>query len=480
VLQYHNGPSRDGVYVDAALTKTAAATMHLDPTFAAAPLLGPTYASPLYLDGTSTKPDLVVVATFANHVYALDATNGQPVWDRLLAPPGTRPTTVCSPGPRGITGTPVIDGATRTIYVDAMTSVAADGGSVNKQMVFALDADTGNPRSGAWPVDVDASAHMGAVTFDSSTQNQRGALMLVGGTLFIAYGGFGGDCGVYHGWIVGISTADPAHVTAWATPADRGGGIWGPGGMSSDGTSIYFATGNGSSAAAGWQGTEAVIRLPVSLAFSQSTKDYFAPSTWQDLDATDGDLASTAPIVVNAPGMTPSELVVTFGKDDHGYLLDRTNLGGIGGSLSTAMIGRDAGIFNAPAAYTTPSGTYVTLTDRGWMCPNGTDGFVSTYKIAATSPPTLIGGWCNLLVATQTRTAATVSMTDAQGSNALVWVAASDNKLYALDGDTGAIILNGLMSTDMIPGVERFQAPIIRKGRIFIASDTRVYAYTTR
>ena len=83
-------------------------------------------------------------------------------------------------------------------------------------------------------------------------QNQRGALALLNGTLYIPYGGFGGDCGVYHGWVVGIATQDPSQVSAWATRAVRAG-IWGPGGVVTDGSSLFVTTGNADARRdAGW------------------------------------------------------------------------------------------------------------------------------------------------------------------------------------------------------------------------------------
>src|SRR5262249_19144933 len=152
----------------------------------------------------------------------------------------------------------------RIIYFDGMTAVAdGDGGSVNKHLVYALDADTGAPRPG-WPVDVSATARSGTLAFDSTDQNQRGALALLGGTLYIPYGGFGGDCGGYDGWVVGISTDDPTRVTAWATRATLAG-IWAPGGIASDGTSLFVTTGNAVKGTTPWQDSEALIKLPLSL-----------------------------------------------------------------------------------------------------------------------------------------------------------------------------------------------------------------------
>jgi len=305
VLQHHNHASRDGVYIEPRLTLTAAASIHLDPTFAPT-YAGPVWGQPLYLDGVRGGRDLIFVATRLNHVLAFDAVTGQQVWDRALGTEAIRPSTGCSPGPAGISGTPIIDGDARVLYVDALT-----GGDVNKHLVFALDADTGATRPG-WPVDVDATARFGTLAFDSRTQHQHGALALVGGILFIPYGGFPGDCGVYHGWVVGISTTDPTRVTAWATRTE-GGGIWAPGGISSDGTSLYFATGNTRNPEL-WGDGEAVFKLPLSLAPSTNSTDFFVPASWLALDATDLDLGCTAPVLFDVPAASPSSLLVLFGR----------------------------------------------------------------------------------------------------------------------------------------------------------------------
>jgi hypothetical protein len=216
VLQHHNNPTRDGFYVDPVLSKAAIATLHVDPAFADATVSGPTYAQPLYLAGSGSDPDLVIVATEQNHVYAFDASaGGKPVWDKSLGTPlpksrlATLRAGCGNIDPLGVTGTPVIDAATRTIYLDAMTIASAN--ATAQHQVFALDASTGAIKSG-WPVDLNSTVMSGSTTFDSLAENQRGALILLGGKVFVPFGGHIGDCGVYHGWIVGISTSDPTQV----------------------------------------------------------------------------------------------------------------------------------------------------------------------------------------------------------------------------------------------------------------------------
>jgi len=127
VLQHHNNSSRDGFYVDSALSKAAIANLHVDTTFAGATVSGPTYAQPLYLAGAGSDPDLVIVATEQNHVYAFNAaTGGKAVWDQSLGTPlpksrlATLRNGCGNIDPLGVTGTPVIDAATRSIYLDAM------------------------------------------------------------------------------------------------------------------------------------------------------------------------------------------------------------------------------------------------------------------------------------------------------------------------------------------------------------------------
>src|ERR1044071_901188 len=142
--------------------------------------------------------------------------------------------------PYGVTGTPPIDLEARALFVDAMTT--PDGGTTKKHLIFALSIDDGAIKAG-WPVDVDARAVSGVTTFSSVSQSQRGALAVLGGTVYVPYGGLYGDCGNYRGWVVGVSTTDPTKVTAWATTAG-GAGIWGPGGAASDGVNLYVTTGN--------------------------------------------------------------------------------------------------------------------------------------------------------------------------------------------------------------------------------------------
>jgi hypothetical protein len=304
-------------------------------------------------------------------------------------------------------------------------------------------------------------------------QHQHGALALVGGTLLVPYSAHGGDCGNYHGWIVGISVADPTKVITWAAAPDtRGGGIWANAGISSDGTSIYFSTGNAFNTTI-WTGGEAVLKMPPTLAFDGQPNNYFLPYNWLGMDMSDLDLGSTAPILLHVAGATPSDLIVTMGKDSDAYVLDRSNLGGMSNPLAVSEQAASS-VLMATAGYTTPLGTYVVFSGVG-TCPMGPTSGDTAFKITPTSPPRAALAWC---AGSNGPFAPAVSMTDAAGSNAVVWQVNSQYYLTAFDGDTGATIFSGGGPANSLPLVERHQTPIIVKGRIFVAASNQIYAYT--
>src|SRR4051794_21103374 len=108
--------------------------------------------------------------------------------------------------------------------------------------IFALSLKDGSSLPG-WPIDVEQALAAKGQRFNARFQNQRGALAILGGRVYVPYGGHFGDCGNYHGWVVGISLRDPQDIVFWRTRGS-GGGIWAPGGIASDGMSLFIATGN--------------------------------------------------------------------------------------------------------------------------------------------------------------------------------------------------------------------------------------------
>ena len=473
VLMHHRNLNRDGVYVQATLTKAAVtASFNKDTGFNA--VLGSgeaVYAQPLFVDGAATgsdagRQDLVIVATEWNNVYALDAVTGSRVWLRNLGAPVPLADMPCGNiDPFGVTGTPVIDLASRTLFVDAMTT--PDGGTTKKHLIFALSLDDGLTRAG-WPIDVAAKVKSGGTTFNSAPQSQRGALALLNGTLYVPYGGLYGDCGSYHGWLVAVSISDPTQIQAWATSL-AAGGSWGPGGVASDGSSLYITTGNTFGGTTTWGGGEGLLRFTPGASFT--TPAYWAAMNWTTLDNGDLDVGGSGVVVFDLAGASPSSLALALGKDGNAYLLDRNNLNGVSAPTAVAHVATNE-IINAPAVYTTATATYAAFKANGSKCTQGT-GSLSTIKIVPGSPPTIAGSWCG------NGGSGSPMVTTSDGhADAIVWIMGvnGNNSLNAFDGDTGDVIAYPGKAVT-IPGMRAFNTPIAAKGRIYVPADGTIVAF---
>ena len=465
VTQHHNHPSRDGLFIDPAFTRAAAAGLQRDSQFDGA-ILGHVYAQPLYVEGGPGNRAKVIAVTESNNVYALDAITGGIIWQRNVGAAVSRSDLPCGNiDPLGITGTPIVDLPSRALFFDAMTS--PDGGKTKKHLIYSVNVDTGAINSG-WPVDVSAAAKFGELNFVSEVQNERAALAIVGDTLYVPYGGHYGDCGPYHGWVVGVRLQDPKKVSAWATE-NKGGGIWGVGGIASDGRDLFVVTGNTFNADHGWRGGNAVIRLQPGPVFSNAVKDYWAPPDWRTLDQQDIDMGGSGAVLIDLPGATPSALVLALGKDGKAYLLDRQNLGGITEAVATDHVSGSQ-IIQAAATYKTSKGTYVAF--------RGSDNVLKAFRIAAGKPPRIVDAW-----SVDQRGRGSPFVTTTNGSdNVIVWAAGAegDERLHGYDGDTGAVIFDGGKESDKVPGLRRFSTGIVARGRIYLAGDDKVFAFTLR
>src|SRR5947207_7712062 len=118
VTQEHNNLSRNGVYIDAAFTPSAAANLTRDFGFDGT-IVGNVYAQPLYIEG-GPNGAMIIAVTESNNVYALDADDGSIIWQRNLGPTVTSGLPCGNIDPLGITGTPVVDLASRSLFFDAM------------------------------------------------------------------------------------------------------------------------------------------------------------------------------------------------------------------------------------------------------------------------------------------------------------------------------------------------------------------------
>ena len=454
VTQKNNNLSRDGLYIDSAFTPGNAANLTRDLTFDGA-IVGNVHAQPLYIEGGPNGP-MIIAVTASNNVYALSPTDGSIIWQRNIGTPVTSGLCGAPVNPFGIIGTPVVDLVSRSLFFNAMID-----GATKKHFVFSLNVDTGATNPGDWPVDLNATASYQGIPFTSNVENERGALGLVNGRVYVPFSGHLGDCGSYHGWVVGIATNNPSDVMAWATTA-IGGGIWGHSGVASDGTNMFVVTGNTFNTGGTWSGGEAIIRLQDGPTFSNQPTDYWAPVNWLQLDNNDTDLGGVSAMLIDVPGATPMQLVLATGKDGNAYLVNRNNLGGV--AAPVAQLSVDGVIRGqSSATYTTTQGTYFVFRASGEL---------KAYKITATDPPTIVSAWN----ASQSGQGSPWVTTTDDTHNAIVWVvgAEGDGLLHGYNGDTGAVIYTG---TDQMTGTRKWNSGIVARGSIYVANDNKVYKF---
>jgi outer membrane protein assembly factor BamB len=256
---------------------------------------------------------IAYVGTENDTVYALDLATGRQRWKRHLGEPVPLSRLPCGNiDPLGITGTPAYDAASRTLFV-AMETTGAH------HTLVALDPATGRTR---FTKNLDVLAGR-----DRTAEQQRGALAVAGGRVYVPFGGLAGDCGNYVGYVAASRTDGGGKVASYAIPTKRMGGIWAPSGPAVDsGGDVYVAVGNGASFGGRYDGSDSVVRLSADLG---RRLGYFAPKNWGSENSEDADLGSTGPLLL------PGRQALIAGKTGDVYLLDTADLGGIGGQRAS-------------------------------------------------------------------------------------------------------------------------------------------------
>jgi hypothetical protein len=314
------------------------------------PVDGYVYAQPLYVPALTIPEhgnhNVVYVATENNSVYAFDGDQpGPPLWNVNLGPPAPLWTLPCKDiqPTVGITGTPVIDLASNTMYVVARTLK----GRTNYYYLHALDIADGTEKFGG-PVEISATAsgtaegsHEGKITFDPLLQLQRPGLVLAGGSIYVA---FGSDCdfGLFHGWLFAYDARTLAQKNLFIpTPDGENGGIWQSGAAPAvdlDGN-MYLVTGDGEFDAhvGGRDYGDAILKLPLAAPTFAPT-DYFSPFNQRKLLDDNQDLGTGGVILLpDQPGVHP-HLLLTAGKDGTIYLVDRDDLGHFKSSSDSQIV----------------------------------------------------------------------------------------------------------------------------------------------
>ena len=256
----------------------------------------------------------LIAATEKNRIVALDPKNGSVLWSRSLGSPLTDVQSVAGCGdidPLGVTSTPVIDPASGTVYV--VGEVSNGHGGVSHRLE-GLSVASGHVRLNE---DVDPPLPRGE---HRAQLLQRASLALANGRVYVSYGGNDGDCGSYHGWVVGVDkTGAPHRVSFEVASNGQGGAIWEAGGAPAvdQAGHLYVSTGNANPDPP--QGgpdakkyTESVVELTADLKPIASYKDRQAGG--------DEDLATGNPVLL------PHHEVFAVGKTDVGFILHQSGL----------------------------------------------------------------------------------------------------------------------------------------------------------
>ncbi len=364
VTTWHNDNERTGVqHAEKILNPKNVAASSFGKVFSL-PVIGDTYAQPLYLSQQKMSDEQVhnvlVVATQRDFIYAFDADGKNPaqgyLWRRSLLDPGETwvsnndvNTTDIAPD-IGITGTPVIDAASGTIYLVAKSKTTAAKPAFFQRLHALNLADGAEKLNGPTVIagKINGLGDSGTtVSFNPLLNNQRPALLLANthesaGAKSVVIGWSShGDNGHYHGWMIAYDAHDISRQTGiWTdTPNGTQGGIWMSGGGPSADTSgdIFAADGNGTFDAntGGKDYGDSAFRLRIdksgmTLVDSFSLEDTFTPADQASLDAVDNDMGTSAMLLLPTQKGAVPNLAVTSDKSGTIYLLNRDKLGGYG------------------------------------------------------------------------------------------------------------------------------------------------------
>ncbi len=512
VFTYHNDLARDGTNIqEYALTASSVKTATFGKLFSCA-VDGNAYTQPLWIPSLNVGGNIrnvLFVATQHDSFYALDADASpcQQLWHVNLldtAHGGTSgevpvPTADVGSGFQdiqpeiGVTGTPVIDPATNTLYV-----VSKSEGPVGTfhQRLHALDAFTGNEKFSG-PVTMAAAVAGtgdgpvgGVLTFNPQNQHQRSGLVLVNGVVYIAWASHE-DRDPYHGWLMGYNASTLAQVAVFnANPDGSRDGIWMGGGAPAVDSfgNLFFSTGNGtfdadSPSFPNNDFGDSILR--VGTAAGLTVDDWFTPFNQDILNNWDQDVASAGMVVLPDQVSGPAHLLVAGGKEGKLYLIDRDNMGGYC-SACTWDTNVLQSFLAAPAIFGTPAfwqnnlylgGTGDNLRSFAF---NTSTGFFNTSASSFTSANFSFPG-------------PTPSVSSQGASNGVLW--AIDSSRYGVPSSSGsgpallhaydaANLATELWNSaqaagnrDVAGNAVKFTVPTVANGKVYIGTRTEIDVY---
>jgi hypothetical protein len=469
------------------------------------------YTQPLYLSGVSINGathNVVYVATENDSVYAFDGdsnggVNASPLWfaSMLTSAHGAASGATAVPSSMvstdiqplvGITGTPVIDPTSGTLYVVSKT---LEGGNA-VQRLHALDVTSGAEKFGG-PVVITASvagsgngSFGGTLTFDPLWENQRPALLLLNGIVWIGFASHG-DNGPWHGWVLGYNAATLQQTGAFCTsPNGSGSGIWmSGGGLAADQLDtvnhpygrMFIPTGNGDfTATSPYNGTmdygESELDLDLTNGVPTIT-DEFTTFMQANLTAQDGDIASGGLMVIptQTTGSYP-HLAVQVGKQGWMYLMNRDNLGGY--NSTDQIVQEQQYAVGGTGAWSSPA--YWNGNVYWWGRADALKSFALVNGLLSTSPTKSVEMYGY--------PGATPAISANGNTQGIVWTI--DSEAYG----TGPAVLqahnasqvsttlyssaaSGNASRDQAGGAVKFAVPTVFNGKVYVGTQTEISVY---
>jgi outer membrane protein assembly factor BamB len=484
VLTYHNDLARTGQNLqETILSPSSIHAGRFGQLFTYA-VDGQVYAQPLYLQGVNIPGqgvyNVVFVVTEHDSVYALDADGNaaEPLWHVNFTNPTLGITTASADDLQcaaiapevGITGTPVIDPASGTLYVVAMTLEYFAGNYV--QRLHALDLTTGAERPGS-PVEIQASTPgtgdgNTVVKFNAGLYKQRPGLLLLNGVIYTAWSSHC-DAGRYHGWLIGYDAKTLQQVALYIdTPNWDAGSFWQSGAAPAADASgnIFVVSGNGTfdTNLGGTDLGESIIKL--STAKGLAVADYFTPFNSDLLSEKELDLGSSGALLLPDAAGSPAHphLAVSGSKEGRIYVIDRDNMGhfqpGSDSQIVQSMESAVGPLFGIPVYFNNT--VYFSGANDALKAFSAVDGRLSKQPIAETAATFAFPG--------------AVPSISANGAvDGIVWLVDPTGQLHAFD----AIGLKELYHAS-VGSYVKFSTPTIANGKVYVGTMNSVVVFGLR
>ena len=440
-------------------------------------------AQPLFVpnvqitSGTPGIYNVVYIATENNTLYAIDATSGAVLLSKNFGKPVPAPLGCTNNGPNvGITGTPVIDLLTNTLYAITYTLE-------NNVPVYRIHAiDIGSLTDKIPSVIVSASHPLAGqktnAVFNAKYQRQRPALIELNGNV---YAGFGSFCdlsaNISRGWLLGWATGTLKPLAS-AQLNDRQAvkllksyflsSIWMSGyGVSSDGSDLYFITGN--SAPGSYDGVtniqESVVKISPDLT---SVLGIFTPSNVTTLDKSDIDFGSGGVLLLPSQiGVPP--LAVAAGKDGRMFLLNSSNLG------AHAYGNLPIGTYSIGACWCGQS-YYSDANGVGYVVSSG-GSTINLWQVQA-SPLALIKKASSQSIGGAQDPGFFTSISSNAGTNSIIWAVSRPGtdslktlSLYAFQPPSLGLLFSANAGTWPNTDANANIVPVVANGKVYVASN---------